>query len=256
MFFHAREFRVLVWPNMSPSEHSAPHFKTKISRPVPTTPPTAPSSTHLPLLYTYRRCPYAMRARMALLVAKRDFNAVEIVLRDKPAAMLALSPKGTVPVLQLADGQVLDESWDIMAWAWATDDLDGWWRRAQTTENLSLLRRNDGEFKRLLDTYKYPERHGLQGVSRGAPRDEAVGFFLIPLEARLQSQPYLGGNTACAIDLAIFPFVRQFAAVEPRWFEAQELPGVRAWLAAWLSSALLAVCMTKLPPQTLARFSA
>ena len=71
----------------------------------------------LPLLYTYRRCPYAMRARMALLVAKREFTAVEIVLRDKPAAMLALSPKGTVPVLQLPDGSVLDESWDIMRWA-------------------------------------------------------------------------------------------------------------------------------------------
>jgi glutathione S-transferase len=208
----------------------------------------------LPLLYTYRRCPYAMRARMALLVAKRDFNAHEIVLRDKPAAMLTLSPKGTVPVLQLEDGRMLDESWDIMAWAWAAADSDGWWRRAQSAENLGLLQRNDGEFKRLLDRYKYPERHAAEGGSRNAARDEAVASFLAPLEARLQSQPYLGGGSPCATDLAIFPFVRQFAAVEPRWFEAQELPAVGAWLAAWLSSALFEACMVKLAPRTVCEF--
>jgi glutathione S-transferase len=201
-----------------------------------------------PLLYTYRRCPYAMRARMAMLVAKRDFNAFEIVLRDKPAAMLALSPKGTVPVLRLTDGQVLEESWDIMAWAWSADDSEGWWRRAQTEENLPLLQRNDVDFKRLLDRYKYPERQGLEGVSRSAPRDEAIAHFLIPLEARLQSQPYLGGTAPCATDLAIFPFVRQFASVDSRWFDAQELPAVRTWLAAWLSSALFEACMVKLRP--------
>jgi glutathione S-transferase len=213
-------------------------------------------NTNLPLLYTYRRCPYAMRARMALLVAKRDFNAFEIVLRDKPAAMLALSPKGTVPVLQLTDGRVLHESWDIMAWAWSADDSEGWWRRAQSAENLDLLQTNDGEFKRLLDRYKYPERHGLEGMNRNAPRDEAVASFLVSLEARLQSQPHLGGATPCATDLAIFPFVRQFAAVDPRWFEAQELPTVRAWLAAWVSSALFEACMVKLPLQTVFGFPA
>jgi glutathione S-transferase len=212
------------------------------------------SDTDFPLLYTYRRCPYAMRARMALLVAKRDFNAFEIVLRDKPAAMLALSPKGTVPVLQLTDGRVLHESWDIMAWAWSADDSGGWWRRAQSSENLDLLQTNDGEFKRLLDRYKYPERHGLEAMTRGASRDEAVTSFLIPLEARLQSQPHLGGATPCATDLAIFPFVRQFAAVDPRWFEAQELATVRAWLAAWVSSALFEVCMVKLTPNLVFRF--
>ena len=210
-------------------------------------------NTDLPLLYTYRRCPYAMRARMALLVAKRDFNAFEIVLRDKPAAMLALSPKGTVPVLQLTDGQVLKESWDLMAWAWSADDSDGWWRRAQSAENLELLQRNDGEFKRLLDSYKYPERHGLEGVNRNAPRDEAVATFLVSLEGRLQSQPHLGGTAHCATDLAIFPFVRQFASVEPHWFQAQELPAVRAWLAAWLNSALFKACMVKVTPNSVFR---
>ena len=231
---------------MSPSERTESNLKTSSRRAV--------QNTDLPLLYTYRRCPYAMRARMALLVAKRDFNAFEIVLRDKPAAMLALSPKGTVPVLQLTDGQVLKESWDLMAWAWSADDSDGWWRRAQSAENLELLQRNDGDFKPLLDSYKYPERHGFEGVGRSAPRDEVIAYFLIPLEARLQSQPYLGGTAPCATDLAIFPFVRQFASVEPHWFEAQNLPAVRALLAVWVNSALFEACMVKVKPNLVFRF--
>ena len=204
----------------------------------------------LPLLYTYRRCPYAMRARMALLVAKRQFKVVEIVLRSKPAAMLALSPKGTVPVLQLPEGRVLEESWDIMRWA-LEDAADGsWWQSAQTPENLDLLARNDGEFKQQLDRYKYPERHSLELADREVERDSAAKTLLIPLEARLKSQPYLGGATPSATDLAIFPFVRQFAAVDARWFEAQQLPALQSWLAAWLSSDSFAACMVKHTAQT------
>ncbi len=204
----------------------------------------------LPLLYTYRRCPYAMRARMALLVAQRSFNAFEISLRDKPAALLALSAKGTVPVLQLADGQVLDESWDIMRWALHGAADSGWWHLANSPENLDLLRCNDSEFKPWLDRYKYPERHGLDTVARETVRRLAVDSFLISVETRLRSQAYLGGTAPCATDLAIFPFVRQFAAVDPYWFEAQELPFLRAWLAVWLRSPLFAACMFKLDPQT------
>jgi glutathione S-transferase len=218
----------------------------------------------LPLLYTYRRCPYAMRARMALLVAKRDFNAHEIVLRNKPAAMLALSPKGTVPVLLLDDGQVLDESWDIMRWALDTqvdtdadaDATQSWWRLAQTAQNLDLLQRNDGEFKRLLDRYKYPERHACEGVTRNLTRAQAVACFLDPLEARLQSQTYLGGARPCATDLAVFPFVRQFAAVEPDWFASLAAPAVRAWLASWLNKPLFEACMLKLPAESVLNFPA
>jgi glutathione S-transferase len=209
----------------------------------------------LPLLYSYRRCPYAMRARMALLQAGRSFQAFEIVLRDKPAALLALSPKGTVPVLHLPDGRVLDESWDIMRWALEPGDDTGWWRRAQTADNLDLLQRNDGEFKRLLDRYKYPERHAGDVTSRDGPRSQAVATLLVPLEHRLRSEPWLGGATPCATDLAIFPFVRQFAAVEPRWFAGQGLPAVQAWLAAWLGSALFEACMAKLPSQTAVVFA-
>jgi glutathione S-transferase len=203
-----------------------------------------------PLLYSYRRCPYAMRARMALLQAQRHVHVVEVSLRDKPAAMLALSPKGTVPVLQLPDGRVLDESLDIMRWAFAMeldDDPAGWWSRAQSPENLALVQRNDGNFKHHLDRYKYPERHAGDARSRDVHRSLAVLALLKPLDARLQAQPYLGGSSPCATDLALVPFVRQFAAVDPGWWDAQPLPSVRAWLTTWLSAPLFTRCMAKPP---------
>ncbi|MGN5354762.1 glutathione S-transferase [Ralstonia sp. L16] len=208
----------------------------------------------LPLLYSYRRCPYAMRARLAMLQAHRRFQTFEIVMRDKPAELLALSPKGTVPVLHLTDGGVLEESLDIMRWAFEARDPDGWWRRAQSDDNLALLRANDGEFKRQLDRYKYPDRYPQETTPRETARARATETLLIPLESRLLRQRYLGGSTPCATDLAIFPFVRQFAAVEPDWFAGQPLPAVQAWLAGWLSSRLFEVCMTKQPVQAVAVF--
>ncbi len=197
-----------------------------------------------------------MRARMALLQAGRRFDVVEISLRDKPAAMLAISPKGTVPVLHLPDGQVLEESWDIMRWAWAEHDPDGWWSRAQTADNLALLGINDGVFKQHLDRYKYPDRYAGETTPREVHRAEAVACLLAPLEARLQKQPYLGGATPCATDLAIFPFVRQFAGVEPAWFAALEMPALKVWLQGWLESGLFETCMTKLMPQLKQPFAA
>ncbi len=212
------------------------------------------TDTTLPLLYSYRRCPYAMRARLAMLQANRRFQTFEIVMRDKPAALLALSPKGTVPVLHLPDGGVLEESLDIMRWALESPDPEGWWSRAQTDDNLALLRTSDGDFKRLLDRYKYPDRYPDDGQSRETIRSQAVATLLTPLETRLQAQRYLGGATPCATDLAIFPFVRQFAAVQPDWFAAQPMPALQAWLAGWLSSRLFEVCMTKQPVQAAAVF--
>jgi glutathione S-transferase len=193
---------------------------------------------------------------MALLQAGRSFDAFEISLRDKPPAMLAISPKGTVPVLQLPHGEVLEESWDIMRWAWAAHDPDGWWSRAQTPENLALLGINDGAFKRHLDRYKYPDRYAGETTPREVPRAEAVACLLAPLEARLHQQPYLGGAMPCATDLAIFPFVRQFAGVEPAWFSDLEMPALRAWLEVWLQSRLFEISMTKLPLQMVTAFSA
>ena len=198
-----------------------------------------------PLLYSYRRCPYAMRARMALLVAQRPFQVFEVSLKDKPAEMLALSPKGTVPVLRLPNGQVLEQSWDIMAWALAGAEPAHWWQSAQSAENLALLRRNDGEFKQQLDRYKYPNRFADEGHPPEHHRAMALSLMLEALEQRLQQQAFLGGPQACATDLALFPFVRQFAAVDPAWWESAPLPALRAWLAAWVSSPLFLSCMAR-----------
>jgi glutathione S-transferase len=119
-----------------------------------------------------------------------------------------------------------------------------------------LLQLNDGDFKRQLDRYKYPERYPDETAPRDAARSRAVQTLLLPLEQRLQSQPYLGGETPCATDFAIFPFIRQFAAVAPAWFEARELPSLKAWMAVWLGSDLFALCMAKLPAQRAVAFPA
>lgn len=195
-----------------------------------------------------------MRARMALLQAGQPFEVFEVVLRDKPAALLQLSPKGTVPVLRLPGGEVLEESWDIMRRAFATADEPHWWQAAQSPANLALLQRNDGAFKRDLDRYKYPGRDPDENRSRETVRADAEAALLLPLEARLQAERWLGGERPCATDLAIFPFVRQFAAVEPQWFGTQPLPALQAWLDAWLATPLFAACMAKLPSQEVVRF--
>lgn len=203
--------------------------------------------SHQPLLYTYRRCPYAMRARMALLQAGVAFDAHEIVLRDKPEAMLALSPKGTVPVLVLQDDQVIEESLDIMRWAWATtDDALGWWARSQTDTALALQSACDGPFKHHLDRYKYPERFE-DAAGREHHREQAVQVLLLALDDRLRRSPWLGGETASATDIGIFPFVRQFAAVDPGWFDRLPLPALKAWLSSWLSDSLFQAAMVKRP---------
>ena len=198
-----------------------------------------------PILYTYRRCPYAMRARMALLLAGVTYQAQEVSLRDKPPALLALSPKGTVPVLLLPTGQVLEQSLDIMRWAFqSTHDLDGWWARAQTSDNQKLLALCDADFKHHLDRFKYPQRYS-DALGAQHHTSQAVAVLLELLEAQLKAHPQLGGAAACAADIGIFPFVRQFAAVEPAWFAALPLPAVRAWLAGWLQSPLFAQAMQK-----------
>ncbi|OWQ84362.1 glutathione S-transferase [Roseateles aquatilis] len=215
-------------------------------KPTPHT-PLSPAIPQLPRLYTFRRCPYAMRARMALLQAGRVFEAVEVSLRDKPASLLALSPKATVPVLQLPDGSVIEESWDIMRWALAVPDTQGWWARAQSPENLDLVQRNDGNFKHHLDRWKYPQRYANETLAPDEHRDRALDVLLRPLEARLRNAPLLGGATPCATDLAVVPFVRQFASVEREWFATLDLPSVRSWLNGWLVNPLFAACMYKLP---------
>ncbi len=204
-----------------------------------------------PLLYTYRRCPYAMRARMAMIVAGISFDAYEISLRDKPATMLAASPKGTVPVLVLESGDVLDESLHIMRWVFEQGS-QAWWANAQTANNQALIALNDGAFKQQLDRYKYPERYVAS--EREMHRDQAMNGLLHSLEQHLAAQPYLGGKVACAADLAIFPFVRQFRAVDEAWFDAQAIAATQKWLQAWRQSELFEQCMKKLPSASVIRF--
>jgi glutathione S-transferase len=195
------------------------------------------------ILYSYRRCPYAMRARMALRVADIEVEQIEISLRDKPQAMLAISPKGTVPVLQCADGLVIEQSLDIMRWALKQNDPQRWLQRAEETEQLGLVQRNDIDFKHWLDRYKYAERY--PEFSSLHYREQAGFALLNDLEVRLARFPYLGGQDPCLSDVAIFPFVRQFAAVDANWFSTAEFPAVRRWLNGWLESDLFMGVMAK-----------
>jgi len=192
------------------------------------------------VLYSFRRCPYAMRARLALAVSGTRCQLREVKLSAKPGAMLAVSPKGTVPVLVLPTGQVIDESLDIMRWALGRSDPEGW----LTRDDPELIAENDGPFKRDLDRYKYPERYTLDPL---AHRSSGLGF-LCKLEERLTKTPHLSGSKRGLTDMAIMPFVRQFAAVDAAWFEAQPLPRLRSWLEAQLTSDLFRTVMMRFPP--------
>ncbi|WP_203167937.1 glutathione S-transferase [Steroidobacter gossypii] len=189
----------------------------------------------LPILYSFRRCPYAMRARLALDVSAQAFEVVEVALRNKPAAMLRASPKGTVPVLIDTNGTVIDESLDIMLWALSRNDPEQW--LAPELDDFaamsSLIRHFDEHFKGHLDRYKYPNR--FVDADRELSRREAV-ISLHRLESRLQSSRYLFGNRAALADMAIVPFVRQFSAVDLDWFANLPLPNTARWLAMIVNS--------------------
>lgn len=197
-----------------------------------------------PILYSYRRCPYAMRARMALRYANIDVEVREIVLREKPAQMLAVSPKGTVPVLVLASGQVLEQSLDIINWALEQSDMDEWIVQDQAVQKLSadLIATNDGDFKQALDKYKYAIRFPENPPDVYRAQGEA---FLLRLESLLQQNAYLFRNTVSKADIAIFPFVRQFSMVDEVWFETANYPALKAWLNGLLNSQLFIDVMQK-----------
>jgi len=201
------------------------------------------SAKELPILYSYRRCPYAMRARLALRYAGLAVEIREIQLRAKPAAMLQASPKGTVPVLVLPDGQVLEQSLDIMAWALAQQDPEGWRQPQLEAQAQAWIARNDGPFKRLLDRYKYPERYAERSQTEW--RQEAEALMLAPMEQALRQQRFLLGASACWADMALMPFIRQFARVDWAWFDAAPYAALRAWLAGLEGSALFESIMHK-----------
>ncbi len=193
-----------------------------------------------PILYSYRRCPYAMRARMALKLAGIDVEIREISLRDKPAHMLQVSPKATVPVLVLQDGTVIEQSLDIMHWALQQHALCA---NASASAD-TLILENDTAFKKALDAYKYPERY----PSKTQIQHRADGeVFLQKLENLLLENVYLFSTTPSLADIAIFPFVRQFAAVDSAWFEAASYPKLQLWLSRLIESELFISVMEKQP---------
>ena len=198
----------------------------------------------LPILYSYRRCPYAMRARMALKLAEIDVEIREISLREKPAHMLQVSPKGTVPVLVLPDGKVIDESLAIMLWVLKAHALEANIHAGARASVIELIAENDNAFKRALDAYKYPERY----PSKTQLQHRADGeVFLQKLERLLQENLYLFSPTMSLADIAIFPFIRQFAAVDAAWIDSAPYPKLQLWLKSFVESALFASIMQKQP---------
>lgn len=196
----------------------------------------------LPILWSFRRCPYAMRARLAILSSEQQVALREIVLKDKPSAFLTASPKATVPVLQLAD-RVIEESRDIMLWALGQADPEGWLE--MPTEGTALMDTCDGPFKTALDHTKYAVRFPERDLA--ADRAEALGFLRV-LNARLEAAPFLMGARQSLADIAILPFVRQFANTDRAWFDAQNLTPLTRWLDNFLTSKRFAAVMQKYPP--------
>lgn len=199
----------------------------------------------LPVLYSFRRCPYAMRARMALLYSSINLELREVLLKDKPPAMLAASPKGTVPVLQLPDSEVLDQSRDIMHWALAIDDPQQWLNEELLDSINQLIDYNDNQFKSHLDQYKYWERFPAESQNFYRAQGE---IFLKLLEEHLCRQRYLLANSISMADIALFPFIRQFAFVDKDWFDRSPYPKLQIWLQEFLESPLFLAAMKKLPP--------
>lgn len=199
------------------------------------------------ILYSFRRCPYAIRARMALSYADLIVELREVNLREKPVDLLKLSPKATVPVLLVNDSKVIDESLDIMLWALSHADPDEWLypdRDLLNRQQIELITKNDQDFKPLLDRYKYadrfPQESQLTYRNRAAP-------FLSELEERLQKHSYLMDNKARLVDIALFPFIRQFAFVDIDWFKESAYIKLCAWLYNFLESDLFKRIMIKQP---------
>lgn len=194
-------------------------------------------------LYSFRRCPYAMRARLGIAYSQQSVQLREIILKDKPAEMLALSPKATVPVLQTSDGKVLEESLDIMVWAVSQNDPDNWLQH-NIHDMLALIDENDFDFKFWLDRYKYADRFPEHHESYYREQCEE---FLVQLEQRLRINRYLFSEKISLADMAIFPFIRQFASVDRDWFQQSPYPKLHKWLNELLVSELFISIMKKYP---------
>ncbi len=212
------------------------------------------SPSACPILYSFRRCPYAMRARMTLLCAGIQCEVREVDLKHKPQALRDISAKATVPVLHLPDGRVIDESLDIMRWALSLNDPEQWFTPSvgSLNEMTALIHRNDSEFKHHLDRYKYQQRYAdQQGAIQGAAIQNGANYFrqacdfLTGLEQRLAQFEFLFGDMASMADVALFPFVRQFAAVDRTAFDTLPLPHLQQWLSGWVDDERFRAIMIK-----------
>ena len=205
-------------------------------------------------MYSFRRCPYAIRARLALSVSGVAHELREVVLKNKPPELLAASPKGTVPVLVLPSGQVIDESLSIMRWALEQNDPDHWLYSGPIDKMLAMIEANDGPFKHALDRYKYPNRYPQESGAdtktySAAQRDDAARW-LQSLESQLSqpNQGWLFSHQASLADMALLPFVRQFAHTDTTWFAAQPWPQLQSWLPRFEASSLFERVMGKYAP--------
>ena len=216
-----------------PSSHQAPH-------PVP---------HPVPILWSFRRCPYAMRARLAIQSSGAVVYLREILLRDKPEEFIADSAKATVPVLRLPDGTVIDESLDVMRWALSQDDPEDWQAVLTTSpeESAAFLEELDGSFKSALDRYKYASRYD-HGAEETLHHRRIGEDFLARINAKLNDQPYLSGNKQGFLDFASLPFIRQFRIADPDWFDQQDWPHLHPWLHHFLQSERFLSVMKKYAP--------
>jgi len=199
----------------------------------------------LAILYSFRRCPYAMRARLAIANSNIQLELREVVLRNKPQQLLDISPKATVPVLLLPDNTVIDESLDIMLWALEKNDPDNWFNSLsdeQKTLSHQLISQNDGDFKYYLDRYKYADRYPEHTQEHYRQQAEKS---LVLLEQLLQQNGYIICNRITLADTAILPFIRQFAFADKTWFDQSPYPLIQAWLAEFISSELFITIMPK-----------
>lgn len=199
-----------------------------------------------PVLYSFRRCPYAMRARLALLYSGVTVELREVELKDKPEHMLSLSKNATVPILLLPDGSVIEESWDIMIWAVRQNDPDRWLGidESYLVESEMLIEMNDYSFKTDLDHYKYADRYPEYPAEYYRAQGEE---YLQDIEQILNQSKYLLGASPGIADIAIFPFIRQFAFVDKPWFDTAPYPRLQIWLRGLLDTPLFESSMLKFP---------
>ena len=200
------------------------------------------SKNNLPILYSFRRCPYAMRARMAIHISGQRCELREVLLRDKPPSMLEYSAKGTVPVLILQDGKVIDESLDVIDWALNINDPDDWQRSKDKEKTKELIKINDGEFKYHLDRYKYSKRYDNEDPE--FHRKKCLKF-IESINNELNNSEYIFDDNISYADIMLLPFIRQFRIADIEWFDSLPYDNLKKWLSSFLNSSLLNSIMKK-----------